>query len=116
MTQLRQRMIEELRLRNASEETIRSYIGCVQRFAEYYRQSPEQMSAEHVRSYLLHLLEERQLSWSAIHVSRAALRFLYVRLLKQHWFDEEIQRPKRAPPPADRAQPRRGHAHSRCHR
>ena len=95
MTKLRQRMIQELRLRNSSEETIRTYLGCVQRFAEHYRQSPEQLSAEHVRSYLLHLLEERQLSWSAIHVSRAALRFLYVRLLKQRWFDEEIQRPKR---------------------
>ena len=55
------------------------------------------MKAEQVRSYLLHLLEERKLSWSAIHVNRAALRFLYVRVLRQRWFDEEIQAPKRHP-------------------
>src|SRR5215471_1423172 len=74
MTKLRQRMTEELRLRNSSEETIRSYIDSVERFARYYDQSPDQMNAEQVRSYLLYLLEERKLSWSAIHVNRAALR------------------------------------------
>lgn len=95
MTPLRQRMTEELRLRNSSEDTIRSYIGSVERFARHYDKSPARMDAEQVRSYLLHLLEERKLSWSAIHVNRAALRFLYVRVLKQRWFDEEIPRPKR---------------------
>jgi len=95
MTPLRQRMIEDLRLRHSSEETICRYIGCIERFARHFHQSPEQLEAEQVRSYLLYLLEERHLSWSTIHVSRAALRFLYVRVLKQRWFDEEIQRPKR---------------------
>ena len=97
MTKVRQRMMEELRLRNSSEETIRSYIESVKRFARYYDKSPDQMNAEQVRSYLLYLLEERKLSWPAIHVNRAALRFLYVRVLRQHWFDEEIQAPKRHP-------------------
>jgi integrase/recombinase XerD len=95
MTTLRQRMIEELRLRNSSEYTVRSYIGSVERFARYYGKTPDRMKAEQVRSYLLYLLEERKLSWSAIDVTRAALRFLYVRVLKQRWFDEEIQVPKR---------------------
>ena len=97
MTKLRQRMMEELRLRNSSEETIRCYIDSVERFARYYHKSPDQMNAEQVRSYLLYLLEERKLSWPAIHVNRAALRFLYVRVLRQRWFDEEIQPPKRHP-------------------
>jgi hypothetical protein len=30
-------------------------------------------------------------------VQRAALKFLYVAILKQKWFDEEIARPKRRP-------------------
>jgi site-specific recombinase XerD len=90
-------MTEELRLRNSSEETIRSYVSSVERFARYYHTSPDRMNAEQVRSYLLYLLEERKLSWPAIHVNRAALRFLYVRVLRQRWFDEEIQAPKRHP-------------------
>ena len=70
MTKLRQRMMEELRLRNSSEETIRSYVYSVERFARYYHTSPDRMNAEQVRSYLLYLLEERKLSWPAIHVNR----------------------------------------------
>jgi integrase/recombinase XerD len=97
MTKLRQRMMEELQLRNSSEETIRSYISGVKRFAAHYRKSPEQMSAEDVREYLLYLRNQRKLSWSAIQVSRAALRFPYVRVLKQRWFDDEILPPKRHP-------------------
>ena len=62
MTKLRQRMMEELRLRNSSEETIRCYIDSVERFARYYDKSPDQINAEQVRSYLLYLLEERKLS------------------------------------------------------
>ena len=97
MTKLRQRMIQELQLRNFSEETIRSYVAAVQRFASYYRKSPAQRQAEQVRQYLLYLRNERQLSWSAIQGNRAALRFLYVRVLKQRWFEEEILPPKRHP-------------------
>jgi integrase/recombinase XerD len=95
MTKRLQRMREELQLRNSSEETITTYLGCVERFTRYYGQSPEQLNAEQVRSYLLYLLGERKLSWPALHVNRAALRFLSVRVLKQRWFDEEIQCPKR---------------------
>jgi site-specific recombinase XerD len=54
MTPLRQRMTEELRLRNSSEETIRSYIASIERFARYYDESPGRLSAEQVRSYLLY--------------------------------------------------------------
>ena len=60
MTKLRQRMMEELRLRNSSEETIRSYIDSVGRFARYYDKSPDQMNAEQVRSYLLYLAGRAQ--------------------------------------------------------
>ena len=95
MTKRLQRMREELQLRNSSPETIATYLACVERFARHYDQNPEQLNAEQVRSYLLYLLGERKLSWPALHVNRAALRFLSVRVLKQRWFDEEIQCPKR---------------------
>src|SRR4051812_24672605 len=96
MTKLLQKMTEQLRVRRCSEDTIRSYLGSVPRFARYCGQSPEHVGVDQVRSYLLHLLEDRHLSWWAIHVNRSALRFLYVRVLKQRWFDEEIPPPKRA--------------------
>jgi integrase/recombinase XerD len=97
MTSLRKRMTEDLQLRNFSEVTIRTYIRVVQRFAEHFGKSPEQLGAEQVRQYLLYLLNDKKDVWSTLQVNRAALKFLYVKVLKQPWFDEEIAQPKKRP-------------------
>jgi len=94
MTALRQRMQEELRLRNYSPETIRSYTTAVADFARYFHKSPDQLGPEHVRTYLLYLINERKLSWQTLQGRRSAVKFLYVRTLKQTWFDTEVAKPK----------------------
>jgi len=94
MTHLRQRMQEDLRLRNFSERTIRRYTEIVAEFARYFHKSPDQLGSEHVRTFLLYLLNERKLAWGTIQGARSALKFLYLRTLKQTWFDQEIIKPK----------------------
>jgi len=58
MTPLRQRMLEELQLRNLSETTIHTYLRLVERFAKHFGVSPTQLGPDHVRRYLLHLLND----------------------------------------------------------
>lgn len=76
MTPLRERFIEDLRLRNRSDETIRTYVRHVMNFAIHFGRSPEHLGSDHFREYQLHLLE-RQISWSSFNQCVCALRFLY---------------------------------------
>lgn len=50
MTHLRQRMQEDLRLRNFSERTVRHYTHTVAEFAKYFHRSPDQLGLEHIRT------------------------------------------------------------------
>ena len=93
MSPLRKRMLEEMQLRNLSEATIDSYVKAVWSFARNVKKSPDQLGPEQVREYLLYLRNEKQNSWSTLQVNRGALKFLYCRVLKQKWFDDEIVAP-----------------------
>ena len=54
MTPLRQRLIDDLRLRNYAPRTVTTYVAAVAHFARHFRRSPEHLDAEHVRQYQLH--------------------------------------------------------------
>ncbi len=77
MTPLRRRMIDDMVLRNFTPQTVRSYVQCVARFARHFNCSPEHLGPEHVRAFLLHLVQERRASLSHYNQNRCALRFLY---------------------------------------
>ena len=76
MTPLRQRYIDDLRLRNYARRTIDSYVGQVAAFARHFGRSPERLGRDDVRAYQLHLLQ-RRVSWSSFNQAVCALRFLY---------------------------------------
>lgn len=83
MTPLRQRMLDDLRRRNYSPDTIRGYIRAVQQFAEYFHRSPEQMGGDELRRYQLYLLHERKFALGTVENNISALRFLYKKTLKR---------------------------------
>jgi Phage integrase, N-terminal SAM-like domain len=73
---LRQRMIEDMAIRNLSPATRQSYIYAVARFSRHFNSSPDKLGMEQVRAYQLHLVEEKH-SWSHINQVACALRFFY---------------------------------------
>ena len=73
---LRQRMIEDMMIRNLSPATQQSYIYAVARFSRHFGCAPDQLSLEQVRSYQLHLIRQKR-SWSHVNQVACALRFLY---------------------------------------
>jgi integrase/recombinase XerD len=77
MTPLRRRMIDDMTLRNFSKGTITAYVRCVARCALHFQCSPDRLGPEHVRSYLLHLLQQQHVSHSYYNLHRCALRFFY---------------------------------------
>jgi site-specific recombinase XerD len=95
MTSLRQRMIEDMRVRNLALNTQRSYVEQVSRFARHFHKSPEQLGPEEIRAYQVFLANERKLAPSSVVIAVSALRFVYKISLKKNWnFEEVIPAPK----------------------
>ena len=94
MTQLRTKVLEELKLRNYSQATAHTYVEAIRRYAEYFHLSPQQLGREHIRQYQLHLIEERKLEPKSVMVQMAALRFLYLKVLRRSYSRDDIPLPR----------------------
>lgn len=96
MTALRQRMVEDMQVRNFSPHTQTSYVQQVSRFARHFHQSPEGLGPDEIRTYQVYLTNDKQLAPSSILLVVAALRFLYTVTLRKDWPVEDlIPAPKR---------------------
>jgi len=94
MTRLRKLMLDELERRNYTQTTRRAYLLGVTDFARHFHRSPDQLGLDHVRDYQVHLLRERKLKPNTVVVRLAALRFLFVQVLKRPWTVAETPYPK----------------------
>jgi len=93
MTPLRQKMIDEMKLRNFSSRTQEAYVKSVESLALYYKRSPENITADQIHHYLIYLTSQKELSWSSCNVAVCAFKFLYGQVLKS--IDLNIIIPKR---------------------
>jgi len=95
MTPLRQRMLEDMAIRDLAENTQSSYLQQIIAYARHFHRAPEDLGPEEIRAYQLHLTQTRRLSASSVSVATGALRFLYKVTLKRPWAIDEIPMPKR---------------------
>jgi hypothetical protein len=84
MTPLRQRMIEDMNLAGLAPGSQQIYIKSVRRLATYYRRSPDELSEEEVRSYLIRL-RDRGAARGTFKADHFGIRFLYHHTLGRDW-------------------------------
>jgi integrase/recombinase XerD len=85
MTPLRRRMVEELKIRQFSSTTCRDYVRRIERLAQFYGRSPDVLTQEEVRAFLLHLVTEPKVSHGVLRGYVSALRFFYKITLRRDW-------------------------------
>jgi integrase/recombinase XerD len=96
LTSLRQRMTEDLQVRNLSVNTQMTYVQQVSLFGRHFDKSPEQLGPEDIRAHQVYLTNEKKLAPGSVLIAVAALRFLYKVSLKKKWnFDDVIPAPKK---------------------
>ena len=77
---LRQRMLDDMRMRKLSPKTQSSYIRVVKRFAGFLGRSPDTASVEDLRRYQLHLVDHG-ISPISLNATLTGLKFLFATTL-----------------------------------
>jgi site-specific recombinase XerD len=81
MTELRQKMIRAMDLKNLSPHTKRTYLAAVTGLAKHYRQSPQKITAEMIEDYLLYLKNQKGHAPASCCIALTGLRFFYTHIL-----------------------------------
>jgi site-specific recombinase XerD len=85
MTELRQKMIRVMELKNLSDHTQRAYLAAVKGIAKFYDQSPDKMTQEKIEDYLLYLKQDKGIAPNSCYSVLTGLRFFY-----KHVTEKEI--------------------------
>jgi len=94
MTPLRRRMIGDLELRGYSERTVEAYVRAVAQLARFYGRSPDRLTEEQVRDYLLHLARVQKVARGTHTIALCGIKFFYEKTLTRQWSVLGVARPK----------------------
>jgi len=93
MTELRRRMIEDMRLHALREATQRTYVDAVANLARYFKRSPDLLTEEELRRFFISLTRRKAKSTVRVHLF--AVRFLYRYTLRRPSSTLDLIRVKR---------------------
>ena len=95
MTPLRKRMIENMELHGFADRTQESYVAAVAHLAKYYNRPPDQLSADEIRRFFLHLIKEKQAAKSTVTIHLCGIKFFFEKTLGRQMPVLDLVRPKR---------------------
>jgi integrase/recombinase XerD len=84
MSELREKMIKVMELRNLANHSKRRYLGAVKGLAKHYNKSPDEISTEMIEDYLLYLKNTKGLAPKSVACTVGALKFFYRHVLSDN--------------------------------
>ena len=85
MSELRDRMIQDMQLAGLVEGTRREYLRAVRQLTAYYMVSPDRLLERQVQDYLLYVRDELGVAKGTFEPLLAGLKFFYLRTLGYDW-------------------------------
>ena len=85
MSELRNRMIQDMKLAGLVEGTAREYLRAVRQLAAYYMVAPDRISERQVQDYILYVRDELGVAKGTFAPLFAGLKFFYVNTLGYDW-------------------------------
>jgi site-specific recombinase XerD len=96
MMQLRDKLREDMQIRNHSERTIGQYISLTGKFFEWLGKPPGKATRDDVRDFLLYMINEKGVVAGTYSQYRTALKFFFEITMGKPCVIERILTPKRA--------------------
>lgn len=93
MTELRSRMVQDMQLHGLAARTQQSYVGAVKGLARFYQRSPDRLTEDEIRSFFLHLINEKAAARSTVTIYLCGIKFFYETTLGRKLPILEIVRP-----------------------
>jgi integrase/recombinase XerD len=94
-TQIIERLVYELELRNYSPRTIRTYSELLANLERFFQTGLENVSAEQMKSYLYQRMKNDEISTSYVNQTISAFKLLQTDVLNREWETFKIKRPRR---------------------
>lgn len=85
MTELRRRMMADMKLHGLAPGTQKVYLKSVERLARHYHRSPDQLSEQELRDYFTGLVEKKHVLSSTLRTEIFGVKFLFDKTLQRPW-------------------------------
>ncbi len=85
MSELRNRMIQDLKLAGLAESTAEQYLRAVRQLAAYYMISPDRLTERQVQDYILYVRDDLGVAKGTFAPLLAGLKFFYLNTLAYEW-------------------------------
>ena len=85
MSNLRDRMINDMQLHGYGNRTQEAYARTVRQLQQFYNLSPEVISEEQLRDYFIHRKNDSHWSPSTMRIAYSGIKFFYTYTLQRDW-------------------------------